>query len=61
VTLPHLGVTFVVPVLNGGRTLRLSLRSIMAQQDGRPFEIIAIDDGSTDGSPGHRSSAGKAR
>jgi glycosyltransferase involved in cell wall biosynthesis len=50
VTAPHLGVTFVVPVLNGGRTLRLSLRSIMAQHDGRPFEIIAIDDGSTDGS-----------
>ena len=44
------GVTFVVPVLNGGRTLRRSLASIVAQRDERPFEIIAIDDGSIDGS-----------
>ena len=49
-TPPPAGVTFVVPVLNGGRTLKRSLASIVAQQDGRPFEIIAIDDGSTDGS-----------
>jgi glycosyltransferase involved in cell wall biosynthesis len=45
-----LGVTFVVPVLNGGRWLRPALASIVAQRDGRPFEIIAVDDGSTDGS-----------
>ncbi len=45
-----LGVTFVVPVLNGGRWLRPAMASIMAQRDGRPFEIIAVDDGSTDGS-----------
>lgn len=45
-----LGVSFVVPVLNGGTWLRLALASIGAQRDGRPFEIIAIDDGSTDGS-----------
>ena len=32
------------------RTLRRALASIAAQRDGRPFEIIAIDDGSTDGS-----------
>ena len=44
------GVTFVVPVLNGAPTLRRSLASIVAQRDGRPFEIIAIDDGSIDGS-----------
>ena len=44
------GVTFVVPVLNGGRWLRPALASIGAQRDGRPFEIIAVDDGSTDGS-----------
>lgn len=44
------GVTFVVPVLNGRRLLRSSIGSILAQQDGRPFEVIAIDDGSTDGS-----------
>jgi glycosyltransferase involved in cell wall biosynthesis len=50
VTVPNRGVSFVVPILNGGRTLRRSLASVVAQQDGRPFEIIAIDDGSTDGS-----------
>ncbi len=42
------GVTFVVPVLNGAPTLRRSLSSIVAQRDDRPFEIIAIDDGSVD-------------
>jgi glycosyltransferase involved in cell wall biosynthesis len=46
----HTGVTFVVPVLNGGRWLGPALASIGAQRDGRPFEVIAIDDGSTDGS-----------
>ncbi len=44
------GVTFVIPVLNGGRWLRAALASIAAQRDGRPFQIIAVDDGSTDGS-----------
>jgi glycosyltransferase involved in cell wall biosynthesis len=44
------GVTFVVPVLNGGRWLGPAMASIGAQRDGRPFEVIAIDDGSTDGS-----------
>jgi hypothetical protein len=50
VTAPAPGVSFVVPVLNGGQWLRLALDSIGAQRDGRPFEIIAVDDGSTDGS-----------
>ncbi len=49
-SVPTEGVTFVVPVLNGARTLRRALASIALQRDGRPFEIIAIDDGSTDGS-----------
>ena len=44
------GVSFVVPVLNGRRTLQRALASIAAQRDGRSFEIIAIDDGSVDGS-----------
>jgi glycosyltransferase involved in cell wall biosynthesis len=44
------GVSFVVPVLNGARTLRQALASMVAEQDGRPFEIIAIEDGSIDGS-----------
>jgi cellulose synthase/poly-beta-1,6-N-acetylglucosamine synthase-like glycosyltransferase len=42
------GVTFVVPVHNGERWLNEALGSILAQRDGRPFEIIAVDDGSTD-------------
>jgi glycosyltransferase involved in cell wall biosynthesis len=44
------GVSFVVPVYNGRRWLREALDSIDAQRDGRPFEIITVDDGSGDGS-----------
>lgn len=45
------GVSFVVPVHNGERWLDEALTAILAQRDGRPFEIIAVDDGSSDGSP----------
>lgn len=45
------GVSFVVPVLNGARTLEAALAAILAQADGRPMEVIAIDDGSADESP----------
>ncbi len=44
------GVSFVVPVYNGERWLDEVLAAIVAQKDGRPFEIITIDDGSSDGS-----------
>lgn len=44
------GVSFVVPVHNGERWLAAALEAILAQRDGRGFELIAIDDGSTDGS-----------
>jgi GT2 family glycosyltransferase len=44
------GVSFIVPVHNGERWLDEALASILAQRDGRPFEVIAVDDGSTDGS-----------
>jgi len=44
------GVSFVMPVYNGRRWLREALDSIDAQRDGRPFEIIVVDDGSRDGS-----------
>jgi glycosyltransferase involved in cell wall biosynthesis len=50
VNVPPVGVTFVVPALNAGRYLGKALASINAQRDGRPFEVIAVDDGSTDGS-----------
>ncbi len=44
------GVSFVMPVYNGRRWLRDALDAIDAQRDGRPFEIIVVDDGSRDGS-----------
>jgi cellulose synthase/poly-beta-1,6-N-acetylglucosamine synthase-like glycosyltransferase len=45
-----LGVSVVVPVHNGEQWLDEALVSIESQRDGRPFEIIAVDDGSTDAS-----------
>ena len=44
------GVSFVVPVRNGAAHLRDAIRSIVAQDDGRPFEIVAVEDRSSDGS-----------
>lgn len=46
------GVSFVIPVLNGERHLAEVLAAILAQRDGRPFEVLVVDDGSTDGSRG---------
>jgi glycosyltransferase involved in cell wall biosynthesis len=48
---PHAGVSFVVPVMNGARTLDAALTAILGQDDGRPMEVIVVDDGSTDRSP----------
>jgi glycosyltransferase involved in cell wall biosynthesis len=42
-------VSVVVPVHDGERFLRQALESIL-DQDYRPLEVIAVDDGSTDGS-----------
>src|SRR5437870_5517111 len=44
------GVSFVVPVHNGAVWIRETLDAIVAQADGRPMEIIVVDDGSRDGS-----------
>lgn len=44
------GVSFVVPVHNGARWLEETLAAILAQGDGRPFEVLTVDDRSTDGS-----------
>ena len=45
-----IGVSFVVPVHNGARWIRETLESIFAQADGRPMEVIVVDDESRDGS-----------
>jgi hypothetical protein len=44
-------VTVIVPVRNGALTVRNTLESIAAQRY-RPFEIVVVDDGSTDSTPG---------
>jgi cellulose synthase/poly-beta-1,6-N-acetylglucosamine synthase-like glycosyltransferase len=44
------GVTFVVPVHNGERCVGEALASILAQGAAQTVEVIAVDDGSTDGS-----------
>jgi GT2 family glycosyltransferase len=43
-------VSFVVPVRNGEPWLAAALTAILAQDDGRPFEVVVVEDGSTDGS-----------
>ena len=44
------GVSFVVPVHNGAAFIRETLEAILAQADGRPMEVIVVDDRSRDGS-----------
>jgi hypothetical protein len=38
------GVSFVIPVRNAGPLLDETLASVVAQQDGRPMEIVIVDD-----------------
>jgi hypothetical protein len=45
------GVTFVVPVYGADTTLRAALAAILLQADGRPMEVVVVDDG---GGPGNR-------
>jgi cellulose synthase/poly-beta-1,6-N-acetylglucosamine synthase-like glycosyltransferase len=44
------GVSFVIPVHNGEPWLPEVLEAILAQADGRPMEIIVVDDDSRDAS-----------
>jgi hypothetical protein len=44
------GVSFIVPVHNGVRWLDTVLSAILAQADGRPMEVLVVEDGSRDGS-----------
>ena len=43
-------ISFITPVYNNASTLQKSLEAMLAQNTKRPFEIIVIDDGSTDDS-----------
>jgi cellulose synthase/poly-beta-1,6-N-acetylglucosamine synthase-like glycosyltransferase len=45
-----IGVSFVVPVHNGAACVGETIASILAQSDGRPMEIIVVEDGSRDNS-----------
>jgi len=47
---PLLGVSFVIPVHNGVAWIRETIEAILAQADGRPIEVIVVDDRSEDGS-----------
>ena len=42
-------LSVVMPTYNGDAFLAAALESIRAQQDGGDFEVIAVDDGSEDG------------
>ena len=44
------GVSFVVPVHNGAAWVRETLEAVLSQADGRPMEVIVVDDRSRDGS-----------
>ena len=44
------GVSFVIPVRNGAPWIRDAIDAVWRQADGCAMEVIAVDDGSTDGS-----------
>jgi hypothetical protein len=44
------GVSFVIPVHNGAACIRETLAAIFAQADGRPMDVVVVDDASRDGS-----------
>lgn len=46
--IPEVDVSFVVPCYNVERYVREYVESILAQRTSHTFEIVAVDDGSTD-------------
>lgn len=47
--MPAPAISVVIPVLNGVATILDQLRAVAAQECVRPFEIVVVDNGSTDG------------
>jgi GT2 family glycosyltransferase len=45
------GVSFVMPVYDGARTLGPALDAVLAEAETRRCEVIVVDDGSSDASP----------
>jgi glycosyltransferase involved in cell wall biosynthesis len=43
-------ISVIIPVFNGGRKIRRCVRALQRQRTKRTYEIIVVDDGSTDGS-----------
>src|SRR5687768_9263299 len=45
---PLRGISVVVPAFNAARTLPACLDTLIRQEVGEPYEVIVVDDGSTD-------------
>jgi len=48
--MPQISLTIVIPLFNERRTLRTCLERLLKTELPVPFEVILVDDGSTDGS-----------
>lgn len=42
-------ISVIIPVYNGGDKLRKCIKALRRQRTSRPYELIIVDDGSTDG------------
>ena len=45
-------ISVIIPVYNASEFLKRAVSSVCLQESGQPYEIILVDDGSTDGSAG---------